>query len=141
MLRSKGIVSIEALLAMFIFSIGILALAGLQVKLYLRNQDARLRMESSILANELLSMVQADTNNANCYTVPVSVQTGCNNSAGSSYTNGWVTEVNNQLPGSMNYPPQASLNANRDFTISIKWQRPQDLKFHEYSVTTNLGTS
>lgn len=139
MQKQSGIASIEALIAMFIFSLGILALAGMQASLYARNQDARFRMLASVSANELVSIAIADAANASCYTVPVNTQQNCANLTAQNYTKSWVTEVTKILPAATNNPPQVTLNANRDFTISLFWQRPQDIQPHSYTLITRLG--
>lgn len=140
MQKQSGIASIEALIAMFIFSLGILALAGMQASLYARNQDARFRMLASVSANELVSVAIADAANAACYTVPVNTQQNCGNLTAQNYTKSWVTEVTKMLPAATNNPPQVILNANRDFTISLFWQRPQDIQPHSYTLITRLGS-
>ncbi|MDF2867050.1 MAG: hypothetical protein K0S11_520 [Gammaproteobacteria bacterium] len=140
MQNQRGIAVVEALIAMFIFSLGILALAGMQASLYARNQDARFRMLASVSANELVSVAIADAANAVCYTVPVNAQQNCDNKKAQDYTKSWVADVTGMLPAATDNPPQVSLNANKDFTIALFWQRPQDIQPHSYTLMTRLGS-
>lgn len=140
MKRQIGIISIEALIAMFIFSFGILGLVGMQASLYTRSQDARYRMQASALANELISMAMADVVNASCYTLPVSSQANCTKADAKAFTQAWLTEVTQLLPGASSNVPQVTLAANRDLTVLLFWRRPQDTQLHSYAVVTRLGT-
>jgi len=139
MKKSIGLISFEALIAMFIFSFGMLALLGLQASLYARNQDARFRIQAGASANELISVALADATNAACYTVPVNTQQNCAKQEAQNYTKAWVAEITGLLPGTTNYPPKVTLNANGDFTIFLTWQRTQDANPHSYTLTTRLG--
>ena len=140
MKKQIGIISIEALISMLIFSMGILGFIGMQASLHTRNQDARYRMQASALANELMSMALADATNASCYTLPVNNQANCTKVDAKAFTQEWQTEVTTLLPGASANLPQASLNANNDLTISVFWQRPQDTQRHSYLLFTRLGT-
>ena len=67
MKRQAGVVLIEALLGILIFSIGILALIGMQSVAVKNTTDARYRTEAAYLASNLLSQVRLDMANANQY--------------------------------------------------------------------------
>ena len=51
----SGVILIEALVAILIFSVGILALVGLQATAIKQSTDARYRTEAAALANELIA--------------------------------------------------------------------------------------
>jgi type IV pilus assembly protein PilV len=58
-----GVVLIEALLGILIFSIGILALIGMQSVAVKNTIDARYRSEAAYLANSILSQIRLDMGN------------------------------------------------------------------------------
>ena len=56
----RGVVLIEALVAILIFSVGILAIVGLQANMIKNTAEAKYRSEASYIAN-LASYVETDT--------------------------------------------------------------------------------
>ena len=62
-----GVVLIEALLGILIFSIGILALIGMQSVAVKNTTDARYRAEAAFLANAMLSQMRLDMANVTLY--------------------------------------------------------------------------
>ena len=65
--KQTGVVLIEALLGILIFSIGILALIGMQSVAVKNTTDARYRTEAAYLANNILSQIRLDMANVNLY--------------------------------------------------------------------------
>lgn len=129
---------LEALIGMMIFTIGILGVVALQGNVLSRNMDANFRIKASLMANELISLATADSGNAGCYTLPA---TGCSSAAASAFMTDWITEVNNNLPGSTTNQPTATLAADRTLTVTLFWQRNQDPILHNYISTTQLESS
>ena len=62
-----GVMLIEALIGILIFSIGILALIGMQATALRNTTDARYRIEAAYLANSILSQVRLDMTNLASY--------------------------------------------------------------------------
>lgn len=137
---NKGVILIEALVAMLILSIGMLGLIAMQANLYTRNQDARYRLQASILANELLSMAVADYLHADCYVLPISAQTSCSDITAKTAAQNWLSSVTSALPGTTANPPTVMLDTNRNIIITVFWQRPQDVRQHSYILATRLGS-
>jgi len=59
----QGAVLIEAMIALLIFSLGVLALAGLQAAMLKSTDDAKYRAEATFIAQEKLGEIWADTDN------------------------------------------------------------------------------
>jgi len=57
--RQSGVMLIEALIAILIFSIGILGIVGLQSSAVKASTDAKYRSEAALLANELIGRMWA----------------------------------------------------------------------------------
>ena len=55
--QQSGMILIEALLAILIFSLGILALVGLQATSVKQSADAKYRTEAALLANEIIGQM------------------------------------------------------------------------------------
>lgn len=59
----RGAVLLESLIAILIFSLGILALAGLQSAMMKNTSDAKFRADASFIAQETLGILWADPEN------------------------------------------------------------------------------
>jgi type IV pilus assembly protein PilV len=63
----KGMVLLEALIAILIFSMGILAIAGLQAAMVKNTSDARYRSDAAFIAQQRLGVMWADPDNLATY--------------------------------------------------------------------------
>lgn len=65
----QGAVLLEALIAILIFSLGILALVGLQANMLQNTSSSKYRADASYLAQQKLGLMWADPANAGTYVV------------------------------------------------------------------------
>jgi type IV pilus assembly protein PilV len=65
----RGIVLLEGLIAMLIFSLGILAIVGLQAAVTRHATDAKYRADASFIANQSIGLMWADRKNLANYEV------------------------------------------------------------------------
>jgi len=100
--RERGVMLIEALVAILIFSIGILAVVGMQAVAIKDVTAAKYRSEAAFLAQELLAQMWTDNGNINTYAFtgagapPAKIQL-------------WVNKVQSRLPDGANQPPSVTL--------------------------------
>ncbi len=115
---------IECLMALLIFSIGILGLLGLEARAINFSVDAEDRNRASVLANEIASNMWIN-NTVNVSAVPavVTLIAGANNPAHTGLPNGTVA-IN---------PVAGTTNA---ADIVITWKPPSDLATDPTSVYT-----
>lgn len=114
----SGVMLLEALIAILIFSIGILGIVGLQGTAVKQATDARFRSDASILANQLFgTMWLGDRNVA---TMQAQFNTG---NAG---YNTWKTTVVGTLPGAAANPPSVAVDANGVVTVTVRWLAPSE---------------
>src|SRR2546422_11585279 len=85
--RENGVMLLEALIAILIFSIGILAVVGLQAVSIRNVTDSKHRTEAAFLANNLLSQMWTDAGNIASYAYPGS-------GGAPTRLTGWVDQVN-----------------------------------------------
>lgn len=67
-LREKGSVLLEGLIAILIFSFGILAIVGLQANSMRITTDAKMRIDASNIANQRIGAMWTDTSNLTAHT-------------------------------------------------------------------------
>ena len=131
---------LEALIGLLIFSVGILAVIGLQALSIKSVADAKYRADAAMLANELIGNVW--TNSKSLGTLQ-----GAYNSPSGTYYATWMANVQNELPGvtaTANAPTVAvsqvaagGLNSIR-VAVTVRWQAPGE-SAHSYSTLTQLN--
>lgn len=122
---------IEALIAILIFSIGVLAVVGLQGAMTKAQTAAKFRGDAAYLANEAIGTMWGDADPAN---LPKYATAAC---ASYSRCDEWKTRVENALPGAtvaVAVGSAASATAGV-VTVSIGWTTPNE-GTHNYTTST-----
>ena len=140
--RQGGVMLLEALIAILIFSIGILAVVGMQAVTIKNVTDSKHRTEAAFLTNKLLSQMWTDAGNIASYAYPGS-------GAVPTRLNGWVGQVNTTLPAAAANPPIVTITGASAtgalVTIQVRWQLPEEaskgLPPHNYTVVASVYTS
>lgn len=114
----SGMILLEALIAILIFSLGILALIGLQATAIKQSTDARYRSEAALLANDIISQMWI-TDRATG-TLQANFNTG-----GATY-NTWLPRVTATLPGAVANPPTIVVDAQGIATVTVNWLAPNE---------------
>lgn len=113
--RVQGYLLIEVLIAVCLFSLGVLALVGAQASMSKSVTEAKLRSEASFLANQLIGQMWVDQANIARY---ISTSGECED-AYARCTN-WQSQVAQLLPsGSADVGLDGS-----EVTLSLQWQLP-----------------
>ena len=118
--RQRGFSLIEGLVAILIFSLGVLALVGLQANAIQQSTAAQYRSEATMLTNQLIG--QMWTSDRTPATLVTNYQTG-----GPLY-NTWLASVQGKLPGVAAFPPTVVPGApgSGQFTITVLWKAPSE---------------
>lgn len=132
----QGAALLEALIAILIFSIGILAIVGMQAAAIKDVTDSKYRTQAAFLANQLFSDVWTHAVNASTYAYPGS-------GAVPSSLAPWMAEVQGTtgLPSATTLPPIITVtNATAQggtVTVQLRWQLPEEaskgLPAHNYT--------
>lgn len=134
----RGSSLIEGLIALLIFSFGMLGLAAYQVNA-LKNQTAmQTRVQAVQLANELVSVATADPASIPCY---LSTGAHCSQPAAAAYVAQWRQRVSDSLPNTLLRPPVVELAPGDRLTVALYWGRDakDQSELHQYVVTTHTA--
>jgi type IV pilus assembly protein PilV len=148
-----GVVLLDALVAIVIFSIGIIGMVALQAQSKQLSSGANYRLNAAMLADQVIAQMWGSDPTA----LAANFQTG-----GPSYTT-WLNTVSCDgvaaatstsapaaacLPGVAANPPTINLvqqtitgssNTEYQVTVTINWQAPNDTAPHQYVSVTDIG--
>lgn len=113
----SGSILLEGLISVLIFSIGILALVGLQAASMKNTTQAKFRVDASHVASQRIGQIWVDQPNLNAY-----------------------AEANtpiNELPGGM----RTTAIAGNQVTVTITWQMPGDTVINSYQTIAQVVTN
>lgn len=137
--QQTGAMLLEALVSILIFSIGILAIIGLQAAAVSASTDAKYRTEASLLTNQLIGQMWVSDRTVAILQTNFQSGAGCGASgaSGAAYT-AWLADVSATLPGVAANPPTvciaAGATAGNVVTITVFWQLPSSAgAAHQYS--------
>ncbi|MBC3863524.1 hypothetical protein H8K32_15570 [Undibacterium jejuense] len=123
--QQGGSVLLEGLIAICIFSFGMLGLVAYQSNMVAQSTQTSYRLNASMLVNSLLGAADADAANYSCYTYPSQAVAGANCTVGTAYVNNWVTTVK-KMPGAATTTPTAALDASGNLTVTVSWKLPSE---------------
>lgn len=114
-----GVMLLEALIALLIFSIGILAIVGMQATAMQDLGESKYRTDASFLANQIVADMWSNSTQLASYAWDGS-------GAAPAQLANWVAAVQNRLPGASANPPIISVGANNTVTVTVRWQQARD---------------
>jgi type IV pilus assembly protein PilV len=109
-------VLLEGLIAILIFSLGILAIVGMQAAAVRNVGEAKYRSEAALLTDKLLGTMWASDR------TPATQQNNFQ-TYGPGYAT-WLTSVESALPGVATYPPAVDFDVDGTVTVTIRWLAP-----------------
>lgn len=140
-----GSALLEALFAILIFSIGILALVALQAVSIKNSIDAKYRSDASYLANQIIAQMWVDRSNIDSYAhYPTGSVCAFTGSASTNvHVTGWVIQVSSLLPGVVSSKLQIQINTpvagSKQVKVIVCWQGPQDTASHNFFATAEIN--
>lgn len=130
--RQRGSVLLEAFIGMLLFSMGILALMGLQATATRNSTEARYRVEAAYLANQIIGQMWANRADLATYVHNPSGN-NCNFTGGASQNadvTAWIGSstaygtVMHTLPGALSTRQQITVGANNQISVTLCWLAP-----------------
>lgn len=113
-----GFTLIEALAAILMFSLGVLALVGLQATAVQLSGNAKMRADASLLAGRLIGQMWTGDRTP-------TILKGNYQTDGAAYKV-WQTDVEAALPGAKDNPPTVVITDTGQVTITILWKAPNE---------------
>ncbi len=122
--KQTGVMLLEALIALLIFSVGILAIVGMQASAFQDVGEAKFRSDAAFLANQVIAdMWSGVGDNAN--NLDEFVWNG--GGAPPPALAHWVETVQARLPGAEANPPTVARDpATNAMTVTVSWQQARD---------------
>ncbi len=117
----RGFILLEGLIAVLIFSLGILALVGMQAIAIKQSAEAKYRVDASFLVNKLIAQMWADNSTT------LAADYG---PAGAKFKS-WQSELNSVLSGLPGATAEIAITPivtpqGNQITITVLWRHPQD---------------
>lgn len=143
-MRQSGSVILEALIAILIFSIGILAMVGMQATTINNVADAKYRADASFLADQIIGTMWANrlsvTNASGVTTAtpdPAFACASCVVGGGNAETQAWAG-----ASGVAGLLPQAGATiavSGAQVTVTLTWQPPRSLTPHRHTTAAFIN--
>jgi len=146
--HQQGAMLLESLIAILIFSIGILAIIGLQAASVRLSGDAKYRTDANLLVNKVIGQMWADDHTPAQLLLKYSNASGV---AGIGYI-AWASDVMEALPGVKgnvanqptvsvipvvgNNPVPAANATSSQVTVTVFWNLPGEAAQSRHSATT-----
>lgn len=115
----QGVVLLEALIAILIFSMGVLALVGLQAAMIKNTSEAKYRADANYIAQQRIGMMWTDPDNVAAYI-------GTDN-------------ISDLLPNGVRTVTQPDpVNFPNEYRVTITWLVPGQTQ-HTFTATANIA--
>ncbi len=112
----QGVVLLEAMIAILIFSMSVLAIVGLQATMIKNTADSKFRADASNIAQQRIGLMWSDPDNLVAY-----LEAG--------------TDISTLLPGGTRTVPQPFAG---QFTVTVTWQQPGGEAQHNFTTTARI---
>lgn len=137
---ARGFMLIEALVAIVIFTVGVLGIVGLQASMTKATSQSKMRADAAFLAQQLIGTMWADAANLDKYATGVAC-------TGNARCSQWESLVASVLPGgTANVTVAVTVDAltlkvtKAEPTIRITWTPPGE-SAHSYSTQSTISVN
>ena len=111
----QGVVLIEAMIAILIFSVGVLGIVGMQASMVKNTSDAKYRADAAYIAQQNIGLI---------------------------WTNPALQADPTTIPSNIsNLLPNGTLSVTRfgdEFTITVRWQQPGETEWHNFTTIATI---
>lgn len=146
----RGVILLEALVAVLVFSVGVIALLALQASSITMTRDAKLRADASLIANEIIGLMWADKDNLASYqhfgsggaaagAVGAAACTPGGAASANARVTAWLARATAALPGTTANRFQIAVQPSNVVTVSVCWRSPADNAMRSFSTTAQIN--
>jgi type IV pilus assembly protein PilV len=128
----RGVILIENMVALLIFSVGILGMIGMVATSLKNTADAKFRNNASFLANQIVARMWVDDK------TNATLKSNYESPNGARYVE-WKTAVAGVLPDVAANPPIISVNAQNVVTVSVRWKLPGAQAASNYTMSAMIN--
>jgi type IV pilus assembly protein PilV len=121
---SRGVVLLEALVAITIFMVGVLGVLALQAKMVTSTSASKYRADAAFLATEIIGQMWSDVPNMAKYDV--------SQCSGYALCSGWTTKVASRLPQGA---ARVTVAGNQ-VTVTVSWTPPNSVASNYTTIST-----
>lgn len=142
-----GVALIEAMVAIFIFSIGVLAVIGMQTASIRISSDAKYRADAAFLADQLIGRMWADQANLSQYITGAANCAAAGSAATYANAATWLNTVASTLPGAATTRQRVQVDTSgtppiNQVTVTVCWQTaPGATTYHNHVITTRINNN
>jgi type IV pilus assembly protein PilV len=140
--KEQGMIIIEGIMAILIFSLGVLAIVGMQAVSIKNSADSKYRSDASFLANQIIGQMWVDQPNLAQYahhaTAGASPCTPGGAPSGNANVTAWLATLSSALPGADESKQQIAIGANNVVTVTVCWRGPQETQDHNFVATAQI---
>lgn len=146
--KQQGVMLLEALVGVLIFSIGILGMVSMQATAIQNSAAATYRTEASYLANQIIGTMWADRTNLASYSLNnggTRCATGASDTTNANVFN-WLQNDVVRLPGNTRtvsglngFQQKIEIGAGNLVTVTLCWQGPKDTGPHNFVATAQIN--
>jgi len=140
--RAAGFSLIEALVAILLFSLGILAVIGLQARSVADVGESRVRAQAAQLGAQLVARMRTDGQPPIDHALNAGSASGCAGGSSSSSNpavSEWLVQVHSALPGASGLRQQVLVDAATGrVTVNLCWKSPAEARPHNFMLRTQL---
>lgn len=129
--HQQGIILLEGLMAILIFSFGILSMVAMLAVSVKDSSSAQYRTEASLLANQIIG--QMETGNK----AYAALNAAYASPAGASFVT-WRDIVVGRLPGAGANLPTITIGTDNTATVTVRWQSPGDASPRNFVVVAKI---
>ncbi|HCX34346.1 MAG TPA: type IV pilus modification protein PilV [Rhodocyclaceae bacterium] len=154
--RQRGVALLEALIAILVFSIGVLGLIGLLGISVKSSADAKYRADAANFADQIIGRIWTDQASAAATahnpTSPLDATARCTAAGGGTASSNanvvsWLAALAAALPGATSARQQITVTGTDPIvvTVTVCWHGPQDKDaagndvFHNYTATAQIA--
>ena len=157
-IRQQGVILIEALIGILIFSMGILALVAMQSAAVSSQTDAQYRIEAANFANKMLGEIWLNVDRTTAGTLQASLNAFAHQPVGgncnftgavsadalvTSWVNDLTTGAGTRLPGATQTMQQilvdTSAGSYNSVQVTVCWKSPNDTVARRHSVISKIN--